>query len=108
MQKILATAKRMSDVVSGPGAAAVQAIHPPAAVVSMQLTDAELPPSPERPAAMVSWWTCDPSDSFGQLNATEFWCRSLKRGGAVPGDGTLTDFMMELQGPGWERSIQVC
>jgi hypothetical protein len=107
VQKVLQTAKRMSDVVSGPGTAAVQALHPPAAVISLHLTEADLPAAPEKPAQMTSWVTCDPSDSFGEANATEHWCRSLKRGGAVPGDGTLTNFMMELQGEGWKRSIQV-
>jgi hypothetical protein len=97
----------MSDVVSGPASAAVQAIHPPAAVLSTMLEEASLPASPERPASMQHYITCIPSDSFGKPDAKEHWCKELDRGGSIAGDGTLTTFMMELSGPGWARSIQV-
>ena len=73
----------------------------------MQLTDETLAPAPEPPATMNHYITCIPSDSFGQANATEFWCKDFERGGSLAGDGTLNTYMMELSGPGWERSIQV-
>jgi hypothetical protein len=106
-QKALETARRASDLVTRAGAAAVQAIHPPAAVISIVLSDPKMPPSPEKPAAMQHYITCKPTQSFGKANATEKWCSDLERGGAISGDGTLNSFMMELSGPGWEKSIQV-
>jgi hypothetical protein len=106
MQNALKTARRMSDSVSGEVAKATQKIHPPGAIISMQLTEESLKPSPEPPAKMNHYITCVPSESFGLENADEFWCKDLERGGQMAGDGTLTTYMTELTGPGWERSIQ--
>lgn len=107
LQNVLKTARRMSDSVSGEVGTATQKIHPPGAIISMQLTEESLPPSPEQPATMNHYITCIPSDSFGVQNATEFWCKDFERGGNMAGDGTLNTFMMELTGSEWERSIQV-
>lgn len=97
----------MSDSVSGKVGLATQKIHPPGAIISLQLTEPDMKPSPEPPASMNHYITCIPSDSFGLSNATEHWCKDFERGGSMAGDGTLTTYMMELNGPGWERSIQV-
>jgi hypothetical protein len=107
MQKALETARRATDTVTGPGVVTTQAIHPPAAIISIAIEDEEMPPSPERPAAMHHYITCVPTASFGLANSTEKWCSDLPRGGAMHGDGTLTYNMLELTGLGWERSIQV-
>jgi hypothetical protein len=107
MQKALETARRASSFVTGAGSPKVQAVHPPAAVVTFALTDKSLPPSPEKPAEMQHYITCKPTASFGKASSQEKWCSDLERGGSIPGDGTLNYFVTELTGPGWERSIQV-
>jgi hypothetical protein len=108
VQNVLKTARRMSESVSGEVGKATQKIHPPGAIISIQLTEDSLKPSPEPPARMNHYITCVPSDSFGVENSTEFWCKDFERGGSMAGDGTLTTYMMELAGPGWESSIQAC
>lgn len=106
MQRALQTARRVSASVSGSGVEAVQKVHPPAAVISMALTDPSLDPSPEEPAAMQSYVTCVPTEAFGRDGGGP-WCSALKTGGSVAGDGRLTSYMMELDGPGWGDTVQV-
>eukprot|EP00892_Ulva_mutabilis_P003681 jgi/Ulvmu1/1685/UM115_0014.1 len=105
LRKALETARRSSDSMSGDGVAAVQQVHPPAAVISMALSDPSLDPSPEKPAAMKSYVTCEPAAAFGKEGAGP-WCSSLKAGGSVRGDGRLTAYMQELTGPGWDDIVQ--
>eukprot|EP00892_Ulva_mutabilis_P003683 jgi/Ulvmu1/1687/UM115_0016.1 len=105
LRKALETARRASHHISGGGEAAVQKVHPPAAVVSMAIADRSLPPSPEKPAAMWHYITCTPTADFGREGSAP-WCSALKRGGSIVGDGTINTFMMELAGAGWDRIIQ--
>lgn len=101
-QAALACARRAGDLVSGPGAAAVQAIHPPAAVVSMALD------APAAAASMPHYITCVPTAAFGDAAARgEKWCSEWRLGGEMAGDGTLLGYAQELHGAGWDRSVLV-
>ena len=103
VQRILETSRRTTEGLVGAELAAIQAIHPPAAVISIGLTDPETPNFSKMP----HYITCVPTKAFGDVKSKELWCSDLEIGGGVPGDGTLVYFMQELPGSGWDGIAQV-
>lgn len=99
----------MNRLVAGADVPALQSRHPPAALVSIGLTDAppdiafflDLPPS-----TAPRWIECVPNNRF--RSGAPPWCSSFRLRGMTPGDGLLPVMNQELPGSGWDKAIKVC
>ena len=116
VQNALDTSTRVSDLFSGQQARRIQAVHPPAAVLSIaidydsaraELTD--VVPGNDN-TTVATTLECMPSDTFDAASPppTQPRCSNLTLSGFVVGDGVLPAYSHQPAAPGWDEIVQVC